>query len=139
MKTTAKLIKVIVVDDHDVFRSGLKFILKRFSNIEIIAEACNGEEFIEICRHKTPDIVFMDVKMPVMGGLEATQYCSKYWPEIKIIALTMFKERIYVMNLIEAGAKGILFKESFSNELDQAINTVSKGEVYYSNIVNTVL
>jgi DNA-binding NarL/FixJ family response regulator len=130
MIANIKPIKVMIVDDHEIFRNALKLVLQRFKDVKVIAEASNGIEFITMCHNMFPDLVFMDVKMPFKDGLEATKYAGRYWPEMKIIALTMFKDKIYIKNLIDAGVKGILFKESFESELGDAIYKVYNGEMY---------
>lgn len=125
-------IKIFVVDDHEIFRNGLKMVLERLEYPEVIGEATNGEEFMEMMKTLDPDIVLMDIEMPVMNGIDATEKILSERPETKIIALTMFNENEYIQTMIDAGVKGFLIKSVSKEMLDKAIKTVSKGGNYYS-------
>lgn len=126
------ILKVIIVDDHEIFRNGLQTILKRIENVKLIASASNGSEFLELLKREVPDVVLMDIKMPVIDGVDATRYALASHPEIKIIALTMFGDEEYLQQMIQAGAKGFLLKNITRKELSHAIHVVFSGGNYYS-------
>jgi len=139
--TSKKKPDIVIVDDHLLFRQGLKSILN-YENIgSVIGEASNGEEFIKLLQTLTPDLVLMDIDMPLMNGLEATQKALKLLPDLKIIAFTEFSEEEYCSEMRDLGAKGFLKKSDGFNELENAIQIVMKGENYFiselsSNIEN---
>lgn len=121
-------IKVMLVDDHAVVRSGLGAVLMSLDDMTLVAEAGNGEEAIGLCERHSPDVVLMDMMMPVMDGVAATEAIHKRWPEIKIIALTSFKEKNLVEGALKAGASGYLLKNISAEELVTAIRTVCAGK-----------
>lgn len=124
--------KVILVDDHKLFRDGLKLLLNNSEKTEVVAEVSNGLEFLEIMGNYKDAIVFMDIQMPVMNGIEATKQALTKFPELNIIALTMFDDDEYYYQMIEAGVKGFLLKNSDFNEVLEAIELVAKGENCFS-------
>ena len=124
---------LIIVDDHLIFRNGIKSMLS-FENIAtVIGEASNGIEFIELLSHLKPDLVFMDIDMPYMNGLDATQNALNIFPDLKIIALTMFSDEEYYYKMIDRGVKGFLLKTSGINEIENAIRNVMMGGTHFSN------
>lgn len=125
-------IKIIIVDDHEIFRNGLKMVLGRLDHIEIVREASNGQEFLTLLKKVTPDVVLMDIEMPVMNGIDATSSAMQDNPDLRIIALTMFQEDDYIQSMMDAGVKGFLIKNVGKNTLDKAILTVYRGGTYYS-------
>jgi DNA-binding NarL/FixJ family response regulator len=128
-----KILDVIIVDDHSLFRNGLKILLTTSGHFNVIAEAENGREFIDLLDHNiTPDIVLMDIDMPVLDGIEATKEALKKYPGLKVITLSMFGEEEYYYKMIEAGVKGFLLKNSDINEVKNAIVTVYQGGKYFS-------
>lgn len=126
------LIRVIVVDDHEIFRSGLKMVINKLGYARVVAEAANGAEFLQLLDEEESDIVLMDIEMPVMNGIEATRQALEKKPGLKVIALTMFTEDAYIQHMIEAGAKGFLIKNIRKDVLDRAIQAVYNGKTYYS-------
>jgi len=125
--------KIIIVDDHLIFRQGLTSIIT-FENIAtVIGEASNGIEFIELISKQKPDLVLMDIDMPHMNGLDATEKAIKLIPDLKIIVFSMFSDEEYYHKMIERGVKGFILKTSGINELENAIHEVMKGESYFSN------
>lgn len=124
--------KIILVDDHKLFRNGLKLLIDSSGIAEVVAEASDGIEFLEIIKNYQEAIVFMDIQMPGMNGIEATKEVLEKYPEIKIIALTMFGEDEYYYQMIEAGVKGFLLKSTDIDEVLEAIITVAKGENCFS-------
>jgi len=125
--------KVIVVDDHELFRQGVIMVLKKMEGVEVIGEAANGKDFLSLLNSKKPNIVFIDIKMPLMNGIDATREALKRFPEINIIALSMFGEEDYLHKMINAGAKGFLLKNSSIEEIERAIYIVNAGKNCYSD------
>jgi len=126
-------IKVLVVDDHELFRKGVIMVLTKMDNVDVIGEANNGKEFLAMLNSHKPDVVFIDIKMPIMNGIEATTIATNRFPDIKIIALSMFGEEEYLHKMINAGAKGFLLKNSSISEIERAINLVYNGKNCYSD------
>jgi len=126
---------LIIVDDHQIFRQGLKSIITMEGLATVIGEASNGKEFIELLSHLKPDVVLMDINMPLMNGMEATQKALEIMPELKIIAFTMYGDEDYYYRMVDLGAKGYILKSSGINELEMAIQQVMSGESYFSNEV----
>lgn len=124
--------KIVLVDDHKLFRDGLKLLLNNTGKTTVVAEASNGKEFMEILKNHKDDIVFMDIQMPEMNGIEATREALKLYPDVKIIALTMFGEDEYYYQMIEAGVKGFLLKDTNMDEVMEAIELVARGENCFS-------
>jgi DNA-binding NarL/FixJ family response regulator len=123
---------VFIVDDHQMFRDGLKFLLAKIENIEIIGEAENGLEFLKKIENLKPDIVLMDISMPELDGVQATKKALQKYPDLKIIALSMFGDEEYYYKMIHAGVKGFVLKESGSNELEVAINLILDNQNFFS-------
>lgn len=126
------IIRLIIADDHEIFRKGLRIILNELDEVKVVAEAQNGNEVFEILKHQKADLILMDIRMPVMDGIEATRKMTEKYPEVKVIALTMFEEISYFNQMIEAGAQGFLLKKTNKDELQRAINLVMEGENYFS-------
>jgi DNA-binding NarL/FixJ family response regulator len=127
-----KKIPISIVDDHSLFRNGLKLLLSAFSEIEVISECSNGQEFIESLDTFKPEVVLMDIEMPVMNGIEATKKATSLYPELKIITLSMFGEEEYYYKMIDAGVKGFILKNSNIDEVVKAIRTIRNGGTYFS-------
>jgi DNA-binding NarL/FixJ family response regulator len=127
-----KKINLIIVDDHKLFRNGLKALLKELDYIDHVAEASNGKEFLEYVSKKQVDLALMDINMPVMNGIDATITAVSKYPDVKIIALSMLNDDDYYFRMINAGAKGFILKDSGSEELTSAIETVIDGRNYFS-------
>lgn len=125
--------QIIIVDDHQIFRQSLKSIISVENIATVIGEAANGEEFLKLLHYTRPDLVLMDLDMPEMNGLEATQRAVELMPDIKIIAFTMFGDEEYFLKMIELGVKGYILKSSDISELEKAIHIVMRGEYYFSN------
>ncbi len=128
----ADTVKILVVDDHEIFRNGLKMVLGKLKYTRVIAEASNGSDFLDLLKDHEPDIVLMDIEMPVMNGIDATINALKIKPDLKVIALTMFNEDEYIQSMIDAGVSGFLIKNINKETLDKAIQTVLNGGNYYS-------
>jgi DNA-binding NarL/FixJ family response regulator len=136
-----KKISVILVDDHQLFREGLKLMLNLNSKIGTIYQAANGIEFLEFLEKITPDVVLMDIDMPLMDGVEATKRALLLNPGLKIIALSMYGDDEYYIKMIEAGARGFILKNSEIEVVEAAIEQVMAGQNYFSSeiMANLVL
>jgi Response regulator containing a CheY-like receiver domain and an HTH DNA-binding domain len=124
---------MIIVDDHLIFKQGLKAMIIAEDIATVIGEASNGQEFLEILKDCRPDLVLMDIDMPQMNGMEATKKAIELIPDIKIIALTMFSDEDYYYKMIDMGVKGFILKSTGINELEKAVHDVMLGESYFSN------
>ena len=131
-------IKVLVADDHTIVRHGIYALLGLMSDIELVGEAVNGREALEKVEKLMPDVVIMDIAMPLMDGLEATRRICKEFPRTKVIALTQYDDREFVFPVIEAGARGFISKTAASSELASAIRSVYRGDSYLSPSVARV-
>lgn len=120
-------IKILIVDDHSVVRSGLGAFLQIFDDFELVGEASNGREAVNQCSLKRPDVVLMDLVMPEMDGAQATQAIREKYPDIQVIVLTSFKEDNLVENALQAGAIGYLLKDISADELAGAIRSAHAG------------
>jgi DNA-binding NarL/FixJ family response regulator len=132
-------IKIIIADDHRVFIEGMKALLKEISGIEVIGEAENGEQLIQQVQFLNPDVVLTDIQMPLKDGIEATREIHKNFPLVKIIALTMLNETLFIKKMLEAGASGYILKTVNKEELIHAIRKVALGEKYFSAEVTAQL
>jgi two-component system, NarL family, response regulator LiaR len=125
-------VKIIIVDDHEIFRNGLKMVLGKLDYTDVVGEAANGQDFLDLIRKVSCDIVLMDIEMPIMSGIDASKIALKEFPELKIISLTMFTDDNYVQSMIDAGVKGFLVKNINKDTLNKAITIVAGGGNYYS-------
>ena len=126
------LVSVIIADDHDLVRAGISRMLADVSHIQVVGEANSGEQALELVKKLHPDVVLMDVKMPGIGGLEATRKVLKQAPGTKVIILTVCEEEPFPSKCLRAGAAGYLTKGAALNEVVSAIDTVSRGQRYVS-------
>lgn len=130
---------LLIVDDHKIFRDGLKLLLSQFEFIDSIEEASNGQEFLDMVGEVKPDLVMMDINMPVMGGVEATRKALERFPDLKIIVLTTFHDEDFIEQMMIAGVEGYMLKRSTPEEFETAMTRVSAGGNYFSDeIVRTV-
>ena len=133
-------IKIILADDHRIFRKGLKSLLSEKENIEVLAEADNGSEALEKAMKYRPEIVLMDIAMPKMDGIEATRQIRERLPDTEVVILSMHAKKAYIDQVLKAGAKGYVLKDSDEENLIAAINTVHNGGYYLdSPIADQVL
>lgn len=126
-------IRVVLVDDHKIVRDGIKLMIRQHPGVEVVAEAENGKEVIEICSKENIDLVIMDINMPQMDGIEATGRIKSNYPEIKILALTMSNDNVHIRKMIQAGVSGYIMKSSGTVELREAIDTIMDGKHYFSD------
>lgn len=125
-------IRIIIADDHQLFRNGLKILLNSFPEFEVTGEASNGKEYLELLKTIQADIALMDINMPEIDGIEATKRGVKMNPSVNVIALSMYGEEEYYYKMVDAGAKGFLLKDSDISEVKEAILTVVKGGSFFS-------
>jgi DNA-binding NarL/FixJ family response regulator len=125
-------INLSIVDDHSLFRKGLKLLLSGFAEINNIDEFENAENFLKHLDHSKPDIVLMDIQMPEMNGIDATRQALSKYPDLKIITISLFGEEEYYYKMIDAGVRGFILKNSDIDEVMNAIRTVHKGHNYFS-------
>jgi DNA-binding NarL/FixJ family response regulator len=127
----AKSIKIVIADDHEIFRDGFKLLLNNQKELELVGEAENGKQLLKVVEETHPDVVFIDIQMPIMDGLEACRLIKQNFEWIRIIALTMFNEDHMIVDMLESGARGYLLKNTNKNELLLATKTVFRGDTYY--------
>jgi DNA-binding NarL/FixJ family response regulator len=123
---------IIIVDDHKLFRSGLKYILEESGLYQVLAEASNGEEFLDLLKNVSPDLIVLDINMPVMNGIEAAKKAISMYPGLPILILSMHSESEYYTTLLEAGVRGFVLKDADNDEFFNAISKVLRGGTYFS-------
>jgi two-component system, NarL family, response regulator NreC len=123
-------VKILLADDHKIVRDGLRSLLEKDNGLEVIGEAPNGQVAVELARELSPDVIVMDIGMPVMNGIEATERIIEDKSGAKVIGLSMHSDRRFVASMLEAGASGYLLKDCAFDELVDAIRTVLSGQVY---------
>jgi DNA-binding NarL/FixJ family response regulator len=134
-----KRIRILLADDHAVVRQGFKMILAAQPDMEIVGEAANGREAVELAEQLRPDVVVMDVSMPELNGIEATRRLASLVPRARVVALSMHKDSVYVREILRAGARGYLLKDSGAADLVAAIRAVASGESYLSPAVSNAV
>jgi DNA-binding NarL/FixJ family response regulator len=127
------MIRVALVDDHLLFRHGMKMLLASSPDIEVVADAGSGEEFLSLLDQVQPDVVFMDYSMPGMNGAETTARALERYPQLKVITLSMFGDNAYYSHMVGVGAKGFLLKDSGFDEVIEAVTVVYGGGEYFSS------
>ncbi len=132
-------VKVAIADDHKIFRKGVILSLRQFNNIKFVQEAENGQELINGLAESNPDVILMDLKMPIKDGIESTKYINKHFPSIRIIILTMYEDERFVGHLMDSGANGYLLKSTDPAEIKKAIADVMRTGFYLNNFVNRIL
>jgi len=127
--------RIVLADDHAMFRRGVKRIIQEMEDLEVIGEAADGLQLLELLKQITPDMVVVDVSMPNLRGLEATREIKMTYPQIKVIILTMHKDKEYLYHALSAGAEGYLLKEDADQELFSAVKTIRQGGTYISPLL----
>jgi two-component system, NarL family, response regulator NreC len=125
-------IRILLADDHAIVRQGLRFLLERQPGMEVVGEAANGREAVRMAETARPDVVIMDIAMPLLNGIEATAQMLKRDPRIGVIILSMHSDEDYLLSALNAGAKGYLLKESAEVDVVKAIQSVSRGTPFFS-------
>jgi two-component system, NarL family, nitrate/nitrite response regulator NarL len=132
-------IKILIADDHSIFIDGMSALLNQVDGFRVLGGALNGQQVIDMAASLHPDIILMDMQMPVKNGIESTEEIKKQFPQIKIIALTMQNESMNIKKMLEAGADGYVLKTIDKDELVQVIRKVALGEKHFSNEVTSQL
>lgn len=134
-----KKLRILLADDHIVMRTGLRALLERQPNLEVVGESENGRETVGLAASLRPDVVVMDVGMPVLNGIEATQTIVTQCPTVAVVILSMHADESYVMRALKAGARGYLLKDSAAADLIGAIQAISQGKSFFSPKVSRIL
>jgi len=134
-----RTIKILIADDHKIIRDGIKALLQQEEHFEIVGEAENGQIAIILTKELKPDLVIMDINMPVMSGIAATKEITENYPFAKVLVLTMTNEQEHIKNMIEVGAGGYILKNSGQEELVSAITTIVAGQNYFSDEVKNAI
>ncbi len=134
-----KKLRILLADDHIVMRTGLRALLERQPNLEVVGESENGRETVALAASLRPDVVVMDVGMPVLNGIEATQTIVTQNPTVAVVILSMHADESYVMRALKAGARGYLLKDSAAADLIGAIQAISQGKSFFSPKVSRIL
>jgi two-component system response regulator NreC len=129
-------IRIILADDHPIVRQGFRLILAAQPDMEVVGEAADGRQAVELAENTKPDVLVMDVAMPGLNGIEATRRISRLAPRTRILALSMHKDSIYVREILRAGARGYLLKDSIDQDLLAAVRSLARGEGYLSPAVS---
>ncbi len=132
-------IRIAIADDHEIFREGFKLLLRDQTEAQLVGEAENGRELLQLVETAKPDVVIADIKMPVMDGVDACRAIKKKFPDVQVIALSMFNEDSLIVDMLEAGAKGYLLKNTNKPELLTAVRTVYEGRTYYCSATSDKL
>jgi two-component system response regulator NreC len=132
-------IRIILADDHKITRQGLRSLIDESNDMEVIAEAENGRDAVELARQLKPDVIIMDVSMPDLNGVEATRQIVQDNPQMKIIALSMHSDTLFVSEMLKSGASGYLLKDCAFEELEQAIRTVTESKAYLSPSISGII
>ena len=127
--------RILIADDHGIVRAGLKLLLARISGTEVVAEASDGREAVRLAKIFLPDIVLIDVAMPLLNGLEAARQIARDDSRIGIIVLSMYMDETYILKALDAGAKGYLIKDNADEELANAILSVAAGRPFFSKVI----
>ena len=133
------VIKIAIADDYKIFREGLKVGLSSDENMQVLLEADNGEDLMKALESFTPDVIIMDLKMPLMDGMEATKIIRKKFNEVKVLVVSMYDDDKFIIHLMEIGANGYLLKNAEPDEIRKAIHCVADNGYYFNDLVNKAL
>ena len=139
MNNSNKSLRVILADDHTLVRAGIRALLEKLPVVEVVGEASNGREVLNLVKTHRPGVVLMDIAMPGLNGLEATARLAKEFPEVRVIILSMHQNEEYYWRALNAGASGYLLKKAATAELETALQRVVHGEIYLSREISTRL
>ena len=134
----AEIIHVILADDHTLVRAGIRALLEKIPEVEVVGEAGDGREVLDLVKAKQPELVVMDIAMPGLNGLEATERMARDFPNVRIIMLSMHDNEEYVMRALKSGASGYLLKKAATAELETAVREVLRGEIYLSREIKLI-
>jgi len=133
------MIRIVLADDHVVMRNGLRLLLERQANFEVVGEAMDGRQTMEICDKLRPEVLVLDIAMPNLNGIEAARQISAKWPQTAIVILSMHSDESYVLRALKAGARAYLLKDSAEADLINAIRAVSEGKAFFSPAISKML
>lgn len=139
MSMTEETIKVLLVDDEQLIRGGLKILLSEFDQLEIVGEAKNGQEAVDFCHHYEVDVVLMDIRMPEVNGIKGTEMIKEQHPQIKVLVLTTFQDTEYISQTMQLGASGYLLKDSSPTEIYESIRIVMNGNVVLDGKISSAM
>jgi len=133
-------VRVLVAEDHAVVREGIRMILDAQEDVEVVGEACDGDEALRLARQLLPDVVVMDISMPRMNGVEATREIKRLYPDMQVLILTMHEEESYVFQLLRLGAAGYVLKRAAATDLVEGVRAASRGEAFlYPAVARSVV
>lgn len=138
-ESNKEMIKVLIADDHKIFRDGLKSLMEGESDIKVIGDAADGNQVLLLLQNLQPDVILMDISMGEAGGIATTQIVREKYPDIKVLVLSMHSESSYILKMLELGASGYMLKDAGKAEMLSAIRTVASGNSYYSSAVSAKL
>ena len=133
------MIRIVLADDHTVMRNGLRLLLERQADLEVVGEAADGRQTVEICDNLKPDVVVLDIAMPNLNGIEAARQISAKYPQTSIVVLSMHSDEGYVLRALKAGARAYLLKDSAETDLIHAIHVVTEGKAFFSPAISKML
>jgi DNA-binding NarL/FixJ family response regulator len=133
------MIKVLLADDHQLVIDGLKALLEHQSDLVIIGQAKNGQEVLDFLKNEQPDLILLDVNMPVLNGIQTTTLIRQQYPQVKVLILTMYKNKTIINGLVRLGARGCILKNTGNGELNEAIRTVAAGGTFFSTEIAVLL
>src|SRR4029077_13213874 len=134
-----RIIRVLLVDDHQLVRTGLRLLLEQQADLNVVGEASDGREAVSLTKSLRPDVVVMDVAMPSLSGIEAAHQITQAQPEVALVMLSMHSDESYVLRALRSGAKGYLLKDSAESDLILAVHAVASGKSFFSPAVGKVL
>jgi DNA-binding NarL/FixJ family response regulator len=132
-------IRIVLADDHELVRDGIRSLLEKMPGVEVVGEASNGREAIELVRSKSPSLVLMDIAMPVLDGIETLSRITKYFPRIKVVMLSAYGTEDYVSRAFRSGASGYMLKYAATVELEMVIRVVAQGKTYLSPSISRII
>ena len=132
-------IRILIADDHAIMRRGLRTLLERESDLEVVAEACDGREAVSLARRERPNVVVLDIAMPNLNGIEAGRQIAEILPDTQIVILTVQADEAYLLSALKAGARGYVLKSSAESEVVDAVRAVSQGKAFFSPKVSRIL
>lgn len=139
MYAASQPVKIIIADDHEFFRNGFRAALQTEPSVRLVAEACNGKELLSLVPHYDPDIVFMDIKMPLLNGLETTKLLTAQYPQCAVIALSSYNEHYLVDDMFAAGALGYVLKNAGRVQVMEAIQAVAEKQKYLCHTIRSIM
>ncbi len=133
------MIRILLADDHTILRSGLRAVLERQADLQVVGEASDGRQAVVETEKERPDVVVMDVAMPILNGIEAARQITSRYPQVAIVILSMHSDEGYLLRALKAGARGYLLKDSAEGDLINAIRAVSGGKAFFSPVISRML